>query len=117
MLKISARKNDGLTIVDIDGEVKGGPESDRLHTLVREHLDSGQKKILLNLSKVPWINSFGLGIILACLATCRRSEADLRLCGSNQRVSMILGISGVVPAVIQTYADEATAIQAFASPS
>ena len=114
MLTVAARHEGDVTIVDIDGEIKGGPESKQLYATVRKELDAGRSKVLMNLTNVPWINSMGLGDILSCLAACRRSEADFRMCGLNDRVSMILGISGLTPNVIDTYPDEAAARAAFA---
>ncbi|MCX6577206.1 MAG: hypothetical protein NTV82_12535 [Candidatus Aminicenantes bacterium] len=81
---INKREKNSVVIFDIEGEIKRSDITDvTLHQLVKDQLETGKKHILLNFDKVEFIDSFGVGEILASYISSRtkkpRSKASLRI--------------------------------------
>ena len=115
MLTLQTRLEGGVAILDLDGNLDGGPETRRVQDLVKELLGEGQRRIVLNLSGVPWANSLGVGVLIAAFASARREEASLKFVGLSDRVEMVMRALRLIPDVFETYADEAEAMRSFPS--
>ena len=114
MLKIDTRDVGKVRVVDLDGQIDGGPPSAELHEAIKRHLENGQKKYLLNLEKVGWVNSLGVGTLVAAYVSARRNEGDLKFCNATNRVSSVLKSCGVVPDIFEVYESEQSGLDSFA---
>ncbi len=114
MLNITTRDMAGVMIIDLEGQIDGGPESAKVHELIKASLNSGQKKFILNLTNVKWLNSLGAGILIAAYASAKRQEAALKLFGVSDRVEAVLRTCGLIPEVFEVYKDEGGASASFA---
>ena len=114
MLNITTRDKAGVMIIDLEGQIDGGPLSAKVHELIKQSLDKGQKKFVLNLTDVKWLNSLGAGILIAAYASAKRQEAALKLFGVSDRVEAVLKTCGLIPEVFEVYKDEAGAFASFA---
>jgi len=81
---------------------------------VDELLSSNQKEILLNLAKVPYVDSAGLGEIIRCFTAVRKAGGNFRLLAPNQRLIDLLTITKLVN-VFDWYGDEASALKSFSA--
>ena len=113
MLNISTRDEGGVLILDLEGQIDGGPESEKIQEMIKEHIEKGQKKYLLNLEKVKWLNSLGAGVLIASYASAKREEASLKLLSVSDRVETVLKTCGLIPEVFETFDDEAEAVTSF----
>ena len=113
MLNISTRDEGGVLILDISGQIDGGPESERIHEIIKKEVEKGQKKFLLNLKDVKWLNSLGAGMLIASYASAKREEAALKLLSVSDRVGVVLKTCGLIPEVFETFEDEAEAVTSF----
>jgi anti-anti-sigma factor len=68
-----------VMVLSITGKMMGGPESQEVHTKVKNYLSQGIKKVVINFERVKWLNSSGIGILVACLNTIQREGGQLRL--------------------------------------
>lgn len=107
-LNISERNSGETTILDLGGKVLLGEESTALRDAIRRLLDSGRKRILLNLGGVSAIDSSGLGTLVSCHATARREGASLRLYGLSARISDLMAVTKLAT-VFDLYEDEKAA--------
>jgi len=114
MLNITTRDKAGVMIIDLEGQIDGGPVSAKVHELIKQSLDKGQKKFILNLTKISWLNSLGAGILIAAYASAKRQEAGLKLFGVGDRVEAVLKTCGLIPEVFEVYKDEESAFASFA---
>ncbi len=114
MLNITTRDKAGVMIIDLEGQIDGGPESAKVHELIKQSLSGGQKKFILNLTNVKWLNSLGAGILIAAYASAKRQEAALKLFGVSDRVEAVLKTCGLIPEVFEVYKDEGSASASFA---
>ncbi len=114
MLNIATRDEGGVMIIDLEGQVDGGPPSQNVHDLIKENLEKGRKKFLINLTKVHWLNSLGAGILIAAFASVKRRDAAIKLYGITPRVDAVLRTCGLIPEVFEVYENEEKALQSFA---
>ncbi|MBN2242165.1 MAG: STAS domain-containing protein [Acidobacteria bacterium] len=111
-MKFSTRKNGDVTIIDIEGKILLGEGDVEIKKSVDDLLKKGTKNILLNLAKVPYIDSAGLGEIIRCFTALRRSGGTLKLLSPNERVIDLLNITNLLN-VFDCYDDEADAMKSY----
>jgi len=113
MLNITTRDQAGVMIIDLNGQIDGGPLSAKVHELIKQNLEKGQKRFVLNLKDVKWLNSLGAGVLIAAYASAKRQNAALKLFGIGDRVEAVLKTCGLIPEVFEVYADEKGALESF----
>jgi anti-sigma B factor antagonist len=94
-MKINERTQDGVLVYELSGKIMGGEPSTMLRGKFTESLDSGNKKIVLDLSGVDWMNSIGLGMLVSILNSVKGAEGQLRL-ASIDKIEKILMITKLV---------------------
>ena len=105
----------GVTIVDLSGRIVLGDGSTALRDLVRNLISEGNKKILLNLRNVDYIDSSGLGELVSAFTSMRSAGGVLKLLNLSKRVQALLQITKLYT-VFDITDDEATSVESF-SPS
>ena len=111
-MKASSRQVDGVTIVDCSGRITLGEGSVILRDTVRDLLSKGQKKILLNLGEVTYIDSSGIGELVSAFTTVRNQGGDLKLLNLTKKVHDLLQITKLYT-VFDVKDDEAAGVKAF----
>src|SRR5947209_3443905 len=111
-MKASTRQVDGVTIVDLSGRITLGEGSVVLRDSIKDLLGKGQKKILLNLGDVSYIDSSGIGELVSAFTSVRNQGGELKLLNLTKKVHDLLQITKLYT-VFDIKDDEATAIQAF----
>ena len=111
-MKASTRQVDGVTIVDLSGRITLGEGSVVLRDTIKDLLGKGQKKILLNLGDVSYIDSSGIGELVSAFTSVRNQGGELKLLHLTKKVHDLLQITKLYT-VFDVRDDEATAITAF----
>jgi anti-sigma B factor antagonist len=111
-MKASTRQVDGVTIVDLSGRITLGEGSVILRDTVKDLLGKGQKKILLNLGDVSYIDSSGIGELVSAFTSVRNQAGQLKLLHLTKKVHDLLQITKLYT-VFEVFDDEATAIASF----
>lgn len=111
-MKTSTRQMDGITVVDLSGRITLGEGSVILRDTVRDLLGKGQKKILLNLGDVTYIDSSGIGELVSAFTSVRNQGGELKLLNLTKKVHDLLQITKLYT-VFDVKDDEAAAIAAF----
>ena len=111
-MKVSSRQVDGITIVDCSGRITLGEGSVILRDQVRDLLSKGQKKILLNLADVTYIDSSGIGELVSAFTTVKNQGGELKLLNLTKKVHDLLQITKLYT-VFDVKDDEAAAVKAF----
>ena len=111
-MKISVRQVDGVTIVDCSGRITLGEGSVTLRDTVREILAKGQKKILLNLADVNYIDSSGIGELVSAFTTTKNQNGELKLLKLTKKVNDLLQITKLYT-VFDVKDDETAAVKSF----
>lgn len=112
-LKSSSRQVDGISILDLSGRITLGEGSVVLRDTIRELLGKGEKKILLNLGDVTYIDSSGIGELVSAYTAVRKEGGELKLLNLTKKVHDLLQITKLYT-VFDVKDDEAAAIAAYA---
>jgi anti-sigma B factor antagonist len=112
-MKASTRQVDGVTIVDLSGRITLGEGSVVLRDTIKDLLSKGQKKILLNLGDVSYIDSSGIGELVSAFTSVRNQGGELKLLHLTKKVHDLLQITKLYT-VFDVKDDEAQAVGAFA---
>ncbi len=111
-LDVSERQAGDVTILDLTGEVRLGDSSVALRDSVRKLADGGKNKVLLNLAGVKYIDSSGIGELIANYTTISRQGGQLKLLNLTDRIQNLLVITKLLT-VFDSYDDEAEALKSF----
>jgi anti-sigma B factor antagonist len=111
-LKVSTRQVDGVSIVDCNGRITLGEGSIVLRDTVKDLLSKGQKKILLNLGDVNYIDSSGIGELVSAYTTAKNQGGELKLLKLTKKVHDLLQITKLYT-VFDVKDDETAAVKAF----
>jgi anti-sigma B factor antagonist len=99
-------------VVDFSGKITLGEGSAILRTTVRELIERGHRKILLNLADVDYIDSSGIGELVSAYTAVRTASGEMKLLQLTRRVHDILQITRLVT-VFDVQADEDVAVRSF----
>jgi len=110
-MKIASRLQNDVVIFDIAGEIKRSDITDvTLHQLVKEQLDAGHRKILLNFEQVEFIDSFGVGEILQSYISIHNLGGRLKLVRISKKLYLIFQVTGLIR-VLDISEDEDAALK------
>jgi anti-sigma B factor antagonist len=112
-MKATSRRVDGVTILDLSGRITLGEGSVVLRDQIRDLLSKSEKKILLNLGDVTYIDSSGIGELVSAFTTVRNQGGELKLLNLTKKVHDLLQITKLYT-VFDVKDDEASAVKAFA---
>jgi anti-sigma B factor antagonist len=112
-MDIDVRKTDDVVIVDFHGRLAVGVSDEIFPPLIDRLLGEGNKKLLLNLSDVDYIDSNGLGQLVQAMKNANRHGATMRLLSPQDRVKKTLRLTNLLP-MFQTHESEPDALTAFA---
>ena len=111
-LKTSTRQVGGVTIVDLSGRITLGDASAAVRDAINDLLGKGNKKILLNLVEVEYIDSSGIGVLVGGLSTVRSQGGQLKLVNVSKRIRDLLRITKLY-SLFDVKDDEPTAVASF----
>lgn len=103
-----------VTIIDVNGRMTLGEGQELLRDKVNSLIQQGQKKLVLNLAEVPYIDSAGLGEIVRTYTTVSRQGGALKLLSLTKRIQDLLAITKLLT-VFETFDTEADAVGSFGS--
>ena len=111
-MQIEERVVDGVTILDLKGKMTLGEGDELLKDKINSLIHQGQKKLLLNLEGVPYIDSAGLGEIVRTYTTVSRQGGNLKLVNLTKRITDLLSITKLLT-VFETFETEPEALKSF----
>jgi anti-sigma B factor antagonist len=111
-VKIKIRKTDSVAILDLSGKLMGGPDADVFKDTIKQLIEEGYKNVIVNLERVPWVNSTGLGILIAGYTTLKREGGALKLIHVTDRIESILMITKL-GTIFESYSEEQQALDTF----
>ncbi|MFZ1938289.1 MAG: STAS domain-containing protein [Terracidiphilus sp.] len=111
-LAIASREVDGVTVLDLSGRITLGEGSVQLRDAIRDSIGKGQKKMLLDLGDVNYIDSSGLGELVSAYTSAKNQGATVKLLKLTKKVHDLLQLTKLYT-VFDIYDDEASAIASF----
>jgi len=111
-LEIQQREREGVIILDLAGRITVGSEATSLREKVNELAASGFKNLVLNLEKVDYIDSTGLGALVICSTSLRKAGGNVKLLNLNRRNIELLVMTKLAT-VFDLFSDEQDAVNSF----
>jgi anti-sigma B factor antagonist len=112
-VKLTTRQVGDVTVIDAVGRITLGEGASTFRDKVRELVASGNKKLLLNLGEVSYIDSSGIGEMVSGFTTVTNQGGVVKLLNLTKRVKDLLQITKLYT-VFEVFEDEATAVRSFA---
>ena len=110
---MNIRQSGDVTILDVVGTVRFGPESNRFHEEILAAFDNGSKKILLNLAALERFDSSGLGSLVSAYTSVTRRGGVVKLLSPGPRVAELLKVTNTA-GLFEIFTDEEVAVASFA---
>lgn len=111
-LRMTEREVNSVTVLEIEGRIVLGEESNAFRERVKSLLAAGKKKIVLDMKNVTYIDSAGLGTLVATFHSARSQGATLKLANLGSKFKEVLQVTKLYT-VFETYDSETAAIQSF----
>jgi anti-sigma B factor antagonist len=111
---MTSREVDGISVLTLEGRIVLGEESNALREQVKSMLAAGQRKVVLNMGQVTYIDSAGLGTLVAAHHSARTQGAILKLSNLGKKFQEILQVTKLLT-VFEVYDSEAAAISSFSA--
>ena len=112
-MEIHAREKDDVIIFDIEGEIRRSDVTDvTLHQLVKDQLDVGKRNILLNFEDVEFIDSFGVGEILASYISTHNLGGKLKIAKISKKLYLVFQVT-MLTKVLEIFDEEELALNSF----
>ena len=108
----TTREYSGITLVDLSGRIALGDGSALLRKTIRDLLEEGRVRIILNLGDVNYIDSSGLGELVSAYTTAKNQGAQVKLLNLSKKVKDVLQLTKLYT-VFDVYEDEASAIASY----
>ncbi|MFO8028424.1 MAG: STAS domain-containing protein [Cyclonatronaceae bacterium] len=91
---VSERYN--TLILSFKGKIMGGPHAKQFQDEIAGLIENGKTNVIADLSKVNFMNSSGLGIIITALTSLRNAGGDLKICGASDRIESLLMVTRLI---------------------
>jgi len=111
-LTINERTAGNVTILDLDGKITIGEGSVQLREAVRRLLEQGHKSLLIDLGKVDYVDSSGIGELVSCYTTTKNQGGQLKLLNLTKKIQDLLSITKLLT-VFETFDSEADALASY----
>jgi anti-sigma B factor antagonist len=113
-LKITNSEVEGVSLVALNGRIVLGEESTALREKLKSLIAGGKKKIVLNMAEIDYIDSSGLGALVAAHLSAKNAGASLRLCNLGKKFHEVMQLTKLLT-VFDVYDTEAAAVRSFPS--
>lgn len=111
-MNIKESMHGDVAVVALKGNLMGEPDTTDVRQKVYSLLEADVKKVVLDLGKVKWINSSGLGALIAAMTSVKNKGGDLRLANVTEKVESVFMITQLIK-VFKTYETVDRAVESF----
>lgn len=112
-MEIKSREKNDVIIFDIEGEIRRSDITDiTLHQLVKDQLEAGKRNVLLNFQNVEFIDSFGVGEILASYISTQNLGGKLKIAKISKKLYLVFQIT-MLTKVLEIFDNEEIALESF----
>ncbi|HET8865432.1 MAG TPA: STAS domain-containing protein [Gracilimonas sp.] len=95
-MKYSVSEKYNCVIIELKGNVMGGPDAETFREALHKLIEKGKKKVVVDLGKVKFVNSSGLGILIGGLTTMRNAGGELVICQADKKIESLLVVTQLI---------------------
>jgi anti-sigma B factor antagonist len=111
-LEIHQREREGIAILELKGRITVGPEASALRDKVAALIAAGERNLVLEMAKVDYVDSTGLGALVICATSLRKNGGNVKLVNLNRRNIELLVMTKLAT-VFEIFTDEQDAVNSF----
>ncbi len=111
-MKLQEKDVDGVVVLELSGKIMGGPDATLLNDKLHELVEANRIKVVVDLGKVNWMNSSGLGILIGAMTTIRNNKGELKLANVTERIKSLFIITKLIT-VFESFESVEEAIKSF----
>jgi len=111
-MKIKEKIDNHVAILTLAGKMMGGPETQAVHDHIKSLITDGIKNVVIDLGDVKWMNSSGMGVLMASMTTLKNAEGKLALARVTEKVQSLLIITQLIK-VFTTFETVERAVSSF----
>lgn len=95
-MNYSVSEQFNTVVLTFKGKAMGGPSATDLSNDIKKFIEEGKTNVVADLSKVTFMNSSGLGILISTLTSLRNAGGDLKICGASDRIESLLIVTKLI---------------------
>lgn len=95
-MKVKVSEKYGAVVIELKGNVMGGPEAQEFSDLLHKFLDEGKKHLVVDLAGVKFMNSSGLGMLISGFTTMKNGGGALKLANATEKINSLLVITKLI---------------------
>lgn len=95
-MKTNVNEKYGCVIIELKGNIMGGPSTEEFRDLLHSLVDEDKTNVIVDLGKVKFMNSSGLGMLIAGLTTMKKAGGDLRICRADNKIESLLVVTKLI---------------------
>lgn len=92
-VKTTTLQSGKIAVIEVKGSLVGGDETDELRNAVADFVEQGAKKLIIDLSKVTYLNSTAIGVLVSAHTTFSKNKGHVKLTGINKNINNIFVIT------------------------
>jgi anti-sigma B factor antagonist len=95
-MKIKEKIDGSVAVLTLSGKMMGGPETQAVHDHIKGLISDGIVSVVIDLGDVKWMNSSGMGILMASMTTLKNANGKLALARVTEKVESLLIITQLI---------------------
>lgn len=111
-MEIDVRTQDQVKVIKLKGKLNLGAALDRTNETIKDLLDSGESRLLLDLQEVPMIDSSGIGLLVRYLTAAKQRGGSMKLLNPSKFALQTLKLVRVVN-LFEIFEDQQLAVASF----
>lgn len=111
-IKQSTLQDGAIAVLQLKGNFTGGDETDEVRDAIKKLSDEGNKKLVIDLGEVVYLNSSALGVLIAAHANYVKRDGQVKLCQLSKNIENIFVITKL-SGVFDSYANQMEAVAGF----
>ncbi|NLT51101.1 MAG: STAS domain-containing protein [Ignavibacteria bacterium] len=111
-MKIKTQEKYNAVIVELKGNVMGGPEAQEFNQQLHNLLDEGKKNVVVDLAEVKFMNSSGLGMLISGYTTMKNGNGNLVLANATEKINSLLVITKLIT-IFENFESVEKAVESF----
>ncbi len=111
-MKFKLKDVDGVTVIELKGNIMGGPDATTLNEQLHNLIEAGKKNVVIDLKEVKFMNSSGLGMLIGGLTTMKNARGELKIASASEKIESLLVITKLIT-VFEHYDSVKEAVRSF----
>jgi anti-sigma B factor antagonist len=111
-VKINRSPQEAAMVLQLSGDIMGGSDYELFTGTIKDLVEEGHVDLVLDLGKVRYINSTGLGILVSGLTTVKKNTGQMKICNLSSRIDRLFSVTSLT-SVFDTYESLDDALASF----